>query len=272
MVVEGVEGGHEGPGRAGSAFGAGRTARADGPARFVSPRYRTAEESPTPCGARRVSRSRMRGGIGFIGASFSQIGDRNASEKARIPVFGQGWGCGPVGRGRRSRKSRARAFGAPARASRVRRSLGRVQAAFARVASRFAPRGRPSARTPAFSAPSHQDGDPASRSRRRFFPGGARSSASRAEAARRARGGGLPCGRGRGALRAGPAPPFVGASRRPPSPPRRIPHRCAASVLPARPRPLRLVAHPCGRSRAAADGTAPACRTTCCKLKLSDCW
>ena len=52
------------------------------------------------------------------------------------------------------------------------------------------------------------------------------------------------CGRGRGPLRAGPAPPCIGASRRPTPAPRRIPHRYAVSVLPARPRPLRLVARP----------------------------
>ena len=49
----------------------------------------------------------------------------------------------PFGQGRRSRKSRARAVGAPARSSRGCRSLGRVQAAVARVASRSAPRVHP---------------------------------------------------------------------------------------------------------------------------------
>ena len=150
----------------------------------------------------------------------------------------------PFGQGRRSRKSRARAVGAPARASRGCRSLGRVQAAVARVASRSAPRVHPLRPDSGIFGTKPRNGDPASRSRRGFFPGGARYSAPRAEAARRARGGGLRCGRGRGPLRAGPAPPFVGASRRPTPPPRRIPHRLAVSVLPARPRPLRLVACP----------------------------
>ena len=150
----------------------------------------------------------------------------------------------PFGQGRRSRKSRARAVGAPARSSRGCRSLGRVQAAVARVASRSAPRVHPLRPDSGIFGTKPRNGDPASRSRRGFFPGGARYSAPRAEAARRARGGGLRCGRGRGPLRAGPAPPSVGASRRPTPPPRRIPHRYAVSVLPARPRPLRLVARP----------------------------
>ena len=157
----------------------------------------------------------------------------------------------PFGQGRRSRKSRARAVGAPARASRGCRSLGRVQAAVARVASRSAPRVHPLRPDSGIFGTKPRNGDPASRSRRGFFPGGARYSAPRAEAARRARGGGLRCGRGRGPLRAGPAPPSVGASRRPTPPPRRIPHRYAVSVLPARPRPLRLVARP---FRAVPDG------------------
>ena len=150
----------------------------------------------------------------------------------------------PFGQGRRSRKSRARAVGAPARRSCGARRRGHVQVACASSRSQSHPRVHPLRPDSGIFGTKPRNGDPASRSRRGFFPGGARYSAPRAEAARRARGGGLRCGRGRGPLWAGPAPPFVGASRRPTPPPRRIPHRYAVSVLPARPHPLRLVARP----------------------------
>ena len=84
----------------------------------------------------------------------------------------------------------------------------------------------------------------------RSFPGRAALRGSAGWASGRARGDALRCGRGRGPLQAGPAAPFVAASCRPTPPPRRIPHRFGASVLPLRLRPLRLVARP---ESAAAD-------------------
>ena len=56
------------------------------------------------------------------------------------------------------------------------------------------------------------------------------------------------------------------------------PHRLRAASRIAAPPPCSPRAHarfalslaPCGRSRTAADGAAPAYRTTCCKFKLSD--
>ncbi len=135
------------------------------------------------------------------------------------------------------------------------RLAGAVRSAACRRPSLASPRDPlradiPSARPPVFSATSHQHG--LLRRPCVVFSCGARVSAPRAGAARRVRGVALRCGRGRGPLRAGPAAPCVAASCRPTPAPRRIPQRFGIAVLPARPRPLRLVACPVW---AAADGS-----------------